>query len=118
MPKNLLTAYHKQVAKYRGTLVFKGLPDGSFKELSRLVLSISENGKAGSIQIDDEAFRSFVVNSVPTILLIKEEDCFGEQSCKVTYDKVTGSIGVKIALEKFAQSGDLAKEAKNLLDDE
>ncbi|WP_375326253.1 type-F conjugative transfer system pilin assembly protein TrbC [Candidatus Tisiphia endosymbiont of Nemotelus uliginosus] len=116
MPENLLRQYHRQVVQYGGTLVFKGLPKGSFKELAKLVMTISENGEAGSMQIDDEAFDYFAISTVPTILLIKEEDCLGEQSSKVTYDKITGSIGIKVALEKFAANGDLSQEAKRLLE--
>ncbi len=118
MPGNLLKIYHQQAVKYGGTLVFKGLPNGSFKELSKLVMSISENGEAGSMQIDDEAFDQFGINVVPAILLVKQEGyldgCFGK-SCKVTYDKIIGSISVKKALEKFTINGDLSQEAERLL---
>ncbi|WP_341761827.1 type-F conjugative transfer system pilin assembly protein TrbC [Candidatus Tisiphia endosymbiont of Thecophora atra] len=118
MPSNLLKTYHQQAVKYGGTLVFKGLPNGSFKELSKLVMSISENGEVGSMQIDDEAFDQFGINVVPAILLVKQEGyldgCFGK-SCKVTYDKITGSIGIKAALEKFVINGDLSQEAQELL---
>lgn len=127
MPKNLLKAYHAKAIKYGGTLVFKGLPGGSFKELANLVLSIAGKGETGSMQIDDEAFDRFAVKSVPSILLIKEQDylsrCVGEQLCKITdnqviYDKITGSIGVRAALEKFVASGDLSQEAKRLLEND
>ncbi|WP_341756125.1 type-F conjugative transfer system pilin assembly protein TrbC [Candidatus Tisiphia endosymbiont of Nemotelus nigrinus] len=118
MPGNLLKTYHQQAVKYGGTLVFKGLPNGSFKELTKLVMSISENGEVGSMQIDDEAFDQFDINVVPAILLVKQEGyldgCFGK-FCKVTYDKITGSIGVRKALEKFAINGDLSQEAERLL---
>jgi type-F conjugative transfer system pilin assembly protein TrbC len=67
------------------------------------------------MQIDDETFERFGINAVPTILLVKEEDCLEAQSCKVTYDKITGSIGIKAALEKFAINGDLSQEAQELL---
>ena len=115
MPISLLKSYHKQVVKFNGTLVFKGLPGGSFNELANIVTAISENGEAGSMQIDDEAFERFGIKAAPAILLIKEEDCFDGQSCKVTYDKLTGSLGVKPALEKFVEDGDLSEEAKELL---
>jgi type-F conjugative transfer system pilin assembly protein TrbC len=115
MPKNLLKTYHQQVVKFGGSLVFKGLPNGSFKELTKLVMAISENGEVGSMQIDDETFECFGINAVPAILLVKEEDCLEAQSCKVIYDKITGNIGIKAALEKFAINGDLSQEAQELL---
>lgn len=118
MPGNLLRIYHQQAVKYGGTLVFKGLPNGSFKELTKLVMSISKNGEVGSMQIDDEAFDQFGINVVPAILLVKQQGyldgCFGK-SCTVTYDKITGSISVKKALEKFTINGDLSQEAERLL---
>lgn len=132
MPKNLLKAYHAKAVKHGGTLVFKGLPGGSFRELTKLVLSIAEKGEIGSMQIDDEAFDRFAVKSVPSILLIKEQDylsrCVREQTCEVSdgidtndqviYDKITGSIGVKAALEKFVANGDLSQDAKRLLEND
>jgi len=119
MPLNLLKVYYRQVVKYGGTLVFKGLPNGSFKELTKLVMAISESNEPGSMQIDDEAFEHFGIKTVPAILLIKEADYFNEgfegNSYRVTYDKVIGSIGVRAALERFAENGDLSKEARGLL---
>ena len=117
MPIPLLKQYHKQAVKYGGSLVFNGVMNGSFKELAKLVTQISES-EDGAIQIDDESFAKYGVNSVPVFVLAKEKDCIMNDDCKIgtnSYDKITGNIGVKSALEKFAENGDLSVEAQELL---
>lgn len=115
MPISLLRQYHRQAVSYNGTLVFKGLPGGSFKELSKLVMDIAEQGEVGSMEIDDEAFNKFGVIAVPAIVLSHEKDCMGESSCRIIYDKISGNLDLKSALELFSNKGDLAGEAKKIL---
>jgi type-F conjugative transfer system pilin assembly protein TrbC len=132
MSKELLRQYAIQGAKYGASLVFNGLPEGSFKQLSSLIMEISEaKGNNGSsiqdanavnariegvsVQIDDEAFKRFKILTVPAIVLSKEEDCVMNQSCRVIFDKIDGNISVRGALEKFADEGDLNIEASDLL---
>jgi type-F conjugative transfer system pilin assembly protein TrbC len=137
MSKELLRQYMIQSAKYGASLVFNGLPDGSFKELSSLIMEISEtkgnkaiggNGgsrqdasvagtsvEGASVQIDDEAFKRFRILTVPAIVLSKEEDCVMNQSCRMRFDKIDGNISVRAALEKFRDEGDLNIEASELL---
>lgn len=116
MSLNLLRTYYKQAINYGGILVFKGLPEGSFKELTKLVIQISRGKDIGAMQIDDEAFEKFGISSVPTIVLSQESNCLFNQNCRLIYDKIIGNIGIRGALEKFAESGDLAKEARGLLE--
>ena len=120
MPVSLLKSYAFEAKKYGATLVFKGLPKGSFKELSKLVLAMkgadSEEGKdMSSIQIDDEAFGKFKVTSVPTIVLSNESQCEAPETCAVVYDKVDGNLSLDAALEKFASSGDMKEVAAEII---
>lgn len=123
MPKEVIRTYYKEAAKYNGVLVFKGLPNSSFKELQLLILELKESthkldsptsDEAGVI-IDDELFKKLNVGTVPTIALVKEEECFEHATCKTSYDLITGNIGIKYALEAFAKDGDLREEASLLL---
>lgn len=115
MSMNLLKSYAKSVKKYNAILIFQGLPDGSWRKLSDLVSEISGNdNEAVAMQIDDEAFKQFNITSVPSFVLAKEEDIFREHP-KVTFDKVTGSIGIRKALELFAGGGQLADIAREKL---
>jgi len=125
MSMQLLKSYYKEVSLYGGTLVFKGLLNDSFKEFIRLVTDLqdqvtshntkSENKSVAGVIIDDEAFSKYGVDVVPTIVLSKEEECLDEMTCKVTYDKIVGNIGIKGALEQFETSGDMKVAANKML---
>ena len=115
MVLQLLKAYAKEARRYGGVLVFCGLPQGSFRKLTDLVISISDAKNEVAMQIDDEAFRSFDVKTVPTIVLSKPASMFSEQITHDKFDKVSGNITIKAALEIFAKQGDLAINAKELL---
>lgn len=104
MSKVLLRQYAKEAKQYEGVLVLRGLPRGSIHKLTDLVMAISTDHSA-PIQIDDEAFSSFNVTAVPAIVI--------SQASK--YDKITGSITIKSALQTFVKSGDLSNEARRLL---
>jgi type-F conjugative transfer system pilin assembly protein TrbC len=115
MSKNLLKSYAKFAKKYDAVLVFNGLPSGSWRKLSELVASISpDEAEPAAMQIDDEAFAKFNIKEVPSFVLAKEEDIFTENP-KVTFDKVSGSIGIRAALEMFASKGELKDIAYKLL---
>lgn len=120
MPTPLLKSYAKEAKKYNATLVFKGLPNGSFKELSKLILSMrggdTNDEELASIQIDDEAFEKFKVTSVPSVVLSNEsEHQEAHTNSKPTYDKLDGTIYIKSALEKFASEGDTRDAAAKIL---
>jgi type-F conjugative transfer system pilin assembly protein TrbC len=124
MPKPLLKAYAQEAKKYGGVLVFKGLPNGSFKELAVLVAELTidpvgtkdANNSLG-LQIDDEAFDRFDVSAVPTIILSTTSEYQPHQTSTVIYDKITGNVGIKYALEQFSSSGVLAIDAAERLNE-
>jgi type-F conjugative transfer system pilin assembly protein TrbC len=122
MPKPLLKNYLLEANKYGGVLVFKGLPQGSFKELTKLVIDLT--GKSGDlreiaadIQIDDEAYEKFKVVSVPAIVLSADSEYHPNQTAIFKFDKMVGNVGVKYSLEEFSRSGELATEALRYLND-
>ena len=115
MSKHLLKNYARQAKKYNAVLVFNGLPSGSWRKLSELITEISgDEREAIAAQIDNEAFARFNVSGVPSFVLSREEDIFAQEP-KVTFDKVSGSIGIGSALEIFAASGELKDIANTIL---
>jgi type-F conjugative transfer system pilin assembly protein TrbC len=116
MSRELLKSYAKEAKLYGGTLLLKGLPGGNFKGLSKLVMSLGNEDEIPTMQIDQEAFEKFEVNSVPVIVLAQSHNCFKGQSCQQRFDKVTGNIGIRAALELFKDKGHLAEVAKELLE--
>jgi len=115
MPTTLLQTYAKEAEKYGGVLVFKGLPGGSFKSLTKLLTAIQGENNDCPMQIDEEAFELYGINRVPAIILSKKDDCAPWQTCKVSYDKIIGNVGIKFALEKFKEDGELSNLAEELL---
>ena len=120
MPKSLFKSYMEESKKYGGVLVFKGLPNGSFKELILLIRELTEEEggeqeQLPSMQIDDEAFDKFNVTLVPSILLVGESGYAPNQTLNVIYDKISGNVPIKYALEQFADSGHLSKQAQGIL---
>jgi len=115
MSKNLLKNYAIAAKHYGGVLVLKGLPGNSWRKLSELVTEISgDKPELIAMQIDDEAFAQFNITEVPSFVLAKEEDMFAENP-KVTFDKATGSIGIRRALEIFEEKGQLKDIARRKL---
>ena len=122
MPKPLLKSYLHEANKYGGVLVLKGLPQGSFKELTKFVIDLTGNNGdlqeiAANIQIDDEAYDRFNITSVPSIVVTVEEEYIPNQTPHIIYDKITGNVGVKYALERFERSGQLYKKAAEVLNE-
>lgn len=119
MPISLLKAYNLEAAKYGGSLIFKGLPKGSFKELTKLVMQISKEGEEGlgHIEIDDSAFEKFGISSVPSIVLSNNEGegFLSRTTPKQEFDKIEGAVTLRLALEKFAEKGDLKEVAQGYL---
>ena len=122
MPKPLLKSYLQEANKYGGVLVLKGLPQGSFKELTKFIIDLTGNNSnlqeiAANIQIDDEAYEKFKIVSVPTIVLSFDPEYHPNQSATFKFDKMIGNVGVKYSLEEFSKSGELAMQASRYLND-
>lgn len=119
MSKNLLREYAKESIIYEGALIFKGVIDGSITKFAALIREILEVNASAIIQIDDESFAAFEIEQVPTIVLSEQnrlaDFVYNEESIAPKYDKVTGNIGIRYALELFAKDGEMKKEAENLL---
>jgi len=115
MSRESLKSYVREAHRYNGVLVFRGLPQGSFRKITDLVMDISDEQYPVAMQIDDEAFAQFGIKTVPTIVLTVPASMFSEQTAREKFDKVTGHITIKAALETFAAQGDLSVNAKERL---
>ena len=119
MPQNLLKEYAKESIIYEGALIFKGVIDGKITKFTELIGEILEVNSNAVIQIDDESFAVFGVEQVPTIVLSDQnrlaDFVHNEESVVPKYDKGTGNIGIRYALELFSKDGEMKIEAENLL---
>ena len=118
MNTDLLKSYLEQAKRYGATLILRGLPGGSWRKLSSLIYEITEGKDEGAaIQLDDMAFAEYGISSVPTFVLSKERSVFevsGEDEPEL-FDKVSGNIGARRALEIIAEQGDLSDIATTIL---
>ena len=123
MGKELLKNYLNQAKRYKATLVFNGLPGGSWHKLSELVYEVTGGEEEGvSMQIDDLAFEEYGVTSVPSFVLAKEKGVFEErgndESEPPSFDKVIGNIGIRRALEEMREKGELSMLAAKILEEQ
>jgi|GEM_PF-1161864 len=128
MNKSLLKAYARSAKKYGAVLIFNGLPEGSFRSLSNLVFDITEDEtESFAMQIDDTAFEEYKIKAVPSFVLVKEQSIWDSdfdgntnsgfsQSTAKSFDKVSGNIGIRRALEMFAKKGELSEESEEMLE--
>lgn len=93
---DLWMQFSKELEKMGGTFVLRGLPQNSFKELANRIFDLQEKGVNAPIQIHPHLFQECDVQLVPTIAVID-----GNQ-----YDKISGNLSVKYALEKMAKQGE------------
>ena len=101
---------------YNGVIVLRGIENNSFRQTADHIQRLAREGEEAAIIIDPTLFKRFQVEQVPSYVLTKEEKCPVGVSCKPSFDKITGNITPKYALEKFVEKGDLFKEAKKLLE--
>lgn len=123
MGKELLKNYLNQAKRYKATLVFNGLPGGSWRKLSELVYEVTGGDEEGvSMQIDDLAFVEYGITSVPAFVLAKEKGVFEERGDDEfehpSFDKVTGNIGIRRALEEMREKGELSMLAAKILEEQ
>lgn len=104
LPDNILISISRSLKEYNGVMILQGLPQNSFKELSKRLISLKENGLLAQVQIDPRLFDRYEVSQVPTYVVPEDN----------TFDKIAGNISVEYALEAMAKNGE-TKKAKRLL---
>lgn len=112
---NVLKQMFDYAKTYNGIIVLRGIKDNSFIKTSEHIQRIASEGDSAAIIIDPTLFKKFQITNVPSYVLSKDKECPVGITCKPSYDKITGNITPKYALEKFAEKGDLNLEAQNLL---
>lgn len=105
-PDEVLKTLSRQAKTLGGTLVIRGLVDNSFKATQKRVRELGI-----PLNIDPTLFERFEVKHIPTFVLTTLKD----GKIKGSFDKVTGNVSVKSALELFSQEGELRNLAQSLL---
>jgi type-F conjugative transfer system pilin assembly protein TrbC len=103
----------KLASNYNGAVILRGFKNGSFKETAAFLSKFSQD-KEG-VLIDPNLFIEYEIIKMPTFVLTKPCNEGLQASCKTVFDKLTGMVSPRYALEKFSSSGELAREAKERL---
>ena len=93
----------EEAGALRGIFVLNGLPNNSFVELSKRLLTLKKSGFDATVQIDPRLFEKYGIDRVPSYVVVEGEE----------YDKLSGCVSLDFALAKMAERGDTAN-AKNL----
>lgn len=101
---------------YNGIIVFRGLENNSFKVTSEHIQKIAKEDAEAAIIIDPTLFTKFEIKQVPSFIIAKEELCAAQMNCSNSYDKLTGNVTPRFALEKFAEKGELSTYAARILE--
>jgi len=97
-------------------LVLKGLPENSWKALAQLVLAIAEDDTDMPMQIDEEEFNRFGIDSVPAFVLIEPQEMKEQLAEKLPkFDQISGNLTIRLALEYMSKEGDLGELAQEYL---
>ena len=112
MSSNLIKEYMKEVRKYNGLVVLNGLIENDLRKTVNFLFDIELYAKnKGGVIIDPRIFKKFHIDKVPTIILSIHD----EASNSIIYDKISGAVDIRYALELFSKSGDTKSYAKELL---
>lgn len=112
---NILKQMLEYAELYNGVVVLRGIEDNSFVKTTNHILRIAREESKAAIIIDPTLFKKYKVVQVPAYVLAKIENCPAGMSCHPYFDKISGNITPKFALEKILEKGDLKNEAQTLL---
>ena len=109
VPDSAWISLSQELERVGGTFVLRGLPNQSFQALASYIFKLKEQGVNAPIQLDPKSFLEFEIHQVPAIVAVEEQ----------IFDKVSGHISLKFALEKMAEYGEtnIAKALYQLLKD-
>lgn len=90
VPESTWVDLSKSMESIGAVFVLSGLPDNSFKELSRRIQHLNRLGVKSPVQINPTLFTNHQIEVVPTFLIVKGG-----------VRKLSGNVSLKYALEKM-----------------
>lgn len=109
MPEAALKQIIADTSAAGGVVVFRGFPGNSGKAfIAAISKVVTKDQQFASIGIDPRLFRSFDVETVPTMVVSSSDftPCDGLK-CRTTpppFDRIVGNVTVRYALETFADA--------------
>lgn len=97
VPDQTWISLSKELEKQGGMFVLRGLPNNSFKELSKKIQHLSRLGVHAEVRLDPMLYTTYRIERVPTFLIIDKE--------KDTFHTLSGNVSLTYALEKMVGKG-------------
>ena len=109
MPPESLRRLILDTTKAGGIVVFRGFPNNSLKEFSAGLRNVvKKEDQLSNVGIDPRLFRAFNVQAVPAYVAVSSDfDLCSGFSCQdklPPYDRMTGNVTVRYALETFSDA--------------
>jgi conjugal transfer pilus assembly protein TrbC len=110
MPAASLKAMLTDVPKAGGVVVFRGFPENNMKLFAqKLVEAAGSREAVGAAGVDPRLFRAFGIEAVPAYVLVSSDfdlcDGFDCDTQLPPYDRMSGNVTARYALESFAGGG-------------
>lgn len=119
MPESSLRTYLLDAKIANASVVVRGLHENSFKKTFSLVSTLIRDNSGNGVELNPVLFKKFDIKTVPTIVVISNDDCLKKQNCDVRkdYDKLSGNITLVASLKLLRDRGEIGKiNAQSALD--
>lgn len=99
----------QDIADVNGVFVLQGLPNNSFRDFAKRLVTLRERGLSVQVDIDPKVFKRYEITRVPAFVIAEDG----------RFDKVTGNVSIGFAIDLMARQGDtaMAKSLMNRLKD-
>lgn len=104
IPETTLKEISNHLERIGGSFVFRGMPNGSFKDFILKVKELRDKGILANALVDPDLFNEYGVTVVPTFLYIpppKASEAFREDTSSPKYKKIVGNVSVPWALREM-----------------
>jgi len=105
MPTESLIEISKSMQKVGGSLIIRGLPKDSFKELAAKLVEMRNKRAYAPVLVDPKAFKTYQIEHVPTFVVFDSEH----------YDKISGNVSLDHVLTRFVNEGDAGVVSRDIL---
>ncbi|WP_446028803.1 type-F conjugative transfer system pilin assembly protein TrbC [Lelliottia amnigena] len=96
----------KDARRYNIPPTLRGLVNNDMRQTAAVMFELNKEDKDAGVQIDPTLFSEYHITVVPALVV----------TCPGHHDVIRGSLPLKQALEKVAESGDCAATAKQILE--
>lgn len=105
LPREGLLPALKEANRFGIPATLRGLVNNDIRQTASAMFELAKEDRNIGVQIDPTLYTDYRITTIPALVV----------TCPGHYDVIRGSLPLKQALEKVAESGDCAATAKQLL---